>query len=652
MMNNIKYDNIGKRINGMISNNASSKNDFDAKDVFASNKNDIQANVNSISNASNNGTKNEMNDVMNFIYNNDASSISQSSNSEIVSGSNMSTSEILNESYSESTNSNQTQSSNSSGNTPYSSESQTSNNEEDMTPESPINPTDPIVVFDPKLVHSTVIRKYNNETPDANVTPEGNKSDFNSVAFDGISMPIVLVNKVNIDYANLIDFKLSICDFFPEIELKIYDYDETLKNSQSPGVSSMITVIIMAPVEGANKKISLTFYMNECKFEEDGTVFITGQMNLNNVRSKHNVQIGKTKLSTYEMLEQIAKDNDLGFAATENCKNISDRRWRQMYSQTYDDFIKEQLSFAGQDCNTIIDAWVDQFGYVVMVDLGWVFSYEVTSKQLTTKKTVGLHTNSKLTERAKETVEDTLRVITNSEINVELSNMIFTDYYESTDNSSIVETGNFQHYYYMHAIGSENKIERHVNINFENSLDGVDALNANPISTCEFIGFDFSDDDDTENTPIVVQKQNVSNFKNKMLSKTITVRMRKPNYMLQRGMLIGVIFEEYDDVTKSSIVSNMNYSERIEDGDSDSSTVNKPLTEEEKKMKDMSIGNPYAPLVNPALSDLYYIKGMTFEYSEGYDGILQTLTLAKKGLRNTLINNSLPQRNITPDKQI
>mgnify|MGYP006923219659 CR=1 FL=1 len=87
-------------------------------------------------------------------------------------------------------------------------------------------------------------------------------------------------------------------------------------------------------------------------------------------------QIGDDKLTTFEFCEEIAKTLKIGFAATDGCKDVSDAKWRQAYSERLRDFIYDQVKCGGLDEESIFDCWIDLFGYLVLVNFNYVMHYK------------------------------------------------------------------------------------------------------------------------------------------------------------------------------------------------------------------------------------------------------------------------------------
>lgn len=508
----------------------------------------------------------------------------------------------------------------------------------------PYNPTDPIVVFDPTMKKSIVVKNF--------IADSETSSDIRSISeanvlnIEGVKIPIISLNNSHVEDKDILQFKLSLKDFLPTLELKIYDQDGRIKAMDVPGMENSITVVLISPIDGANKKISIDFYIDECNFNDDHTIDYKGVMKVMNLFSPKNQQLGSDKLSTYEMFEEIAKENELGFAATEDCKDIEDKRWRQLYRQTYIDYIKEQLTFAGKDDHSVFDAWVDQYGYLVLVNVPWVFNYELNYYQLTIKTVSGINTGNKIGEENNPVSGETLRLLSNSKFTGYGENLRFTSFQDVVNNNAIKD-GTKNKYFYMKSLCEENKIESVETEYKEFSLDGNDDENTYSIENIEFIGFDMTDDDDEDNTPIIVQQKTVQNFFNQIYNKSIIVRMPKPNYLLQRGMLVLLDIEEYNSATKKAVIENASnaYASQSENDDDDTGKAPEDPGDV-LEASEIAFGNYQTGIMNFAKFGLYYIKDITFLYEYGNEEIVQEMTLVKRGLRNNL-NNKLSKLTIS-----
>lgn len=509
----------------------------------------------------------------------------------------------------------------------------------------PYNPTDPVVVFDPEFEKSKIVVRWN---PTGGEEPS-NELAQNALRGDAVRWPLIKLNTRVLDKTQIKSFKLELKGFLPTIELEIFDLDKIIQGTDVPGMNNVITVIITAPVNGANKKISCDFYIDSCEFT-NGIATYKGELKILDLKKSKFAQIGDKALTTYEFLEKIAKDCKLGFATTEQCKDINDARWRQIYSQNYKEYIEDQIKFGGVDEYSVFDAWVDQFGYLVMVNLPWIFKSDVDPMQLTTQVVGGETNDASSKELPDQKVFRVNRMITNNKDGNGTGNLYFNNYESVVDNKKNEKEGTLKTLWYLTNPCDTNLIASKQIQVIEDSIDGIQGSNEYEFETSEFIGVEMSD------KPILVQKEIVNSFRRKKFAKQLYVEMEKPNYSLQRGQLVQVLTEEFEPVTKKIIIDNYTNSQSLEETTSEK-------TEDDVKETNTSdeVINDSSSITNPSLSGLYYINCVGFKFSGSSDGvpdkngkqretpnaednILQYMYLIRKDIQNNIINKYTPPK--------
>ena len=497
----------------------------------------------------------------------------------------------------------------------------------------PYNPTDPIVVMDPEIDKSSIIRPYSATDTSDEISIDHNEYGAQT-KFDAIVVPLVKINQTLLSDDQLKAVEIKISKFLPELYLKINDVNESIAKLNSPGMTSTVTVIITAPIEEVSKKISLDFYVIESVSNPDGTLDIRGELSLPGMNQVKNEQIGDDKLTTYGFLKKIAEETKLGFAATEKCESIDDSRWRQIYSQTFKDYIEDQISFGGLDEDSVFDAWIDQFGYLVMVNLSYVMSEEIDKNQLMMRVVKGVLMNEKKDLSTEQQYEEVIRLLTNSKSITGLNNFQFNRWSSETNNDIIMNEGTANKYYYMTAACDENLIQSDGLEIYEMSTDGLENKDTYKFDKVEFIGFEMDDDE-----PILMQKKKVSRFKAMMDYKKVYIEMNQPNYYLQRGTLVNLEFEDYDSMTKNTAFYNAENTMSAQTSD-DIAAEEIDYGEQSQDVKDAML-NEHAGVPNFALSGMYYISDMEFKYDREIGEIVQCMHLVKRGLRNNIINKSM-----------
>lgn len=515
---------------------------------------------------------------------------------------------------------------------------------EDTQLKEPYNPTDPVVVFDPEFEKSKIVVRWN---PQGGEDPS-NELDQNALKEDAIRWPLIKLNTRVIDKTQIKLFKLEVKNFLPTIELEVFDNDKVIQDTDVPGMNNVITVVIIAAVNGANKKISCDFYITSCEFT-NGIASYKGELKLLDLKKSKFAQIGDKALTTYEFLEKIAHDCKLGFATTDRCKDINDARWRQVYSQNYKEYIEDQIKFGGVDEYSVFDAWIDQFGYLVMVNLPYVFKENVDPMQLTTQVVAGETNDAPNNELPENTVHLVNRMITNNKDGGGAGNLYFDNYESVVDNETNEKEGTLKTLWYLTNPCETNLIASKQIQVIEDSIDGLQGSNEYEFETSEFIGVEMSE------TPIIVQKEIAKSYRRKISAKQLYVEMEKPNYTLQRGQLLQVITEEYEAITKKMIIDNYTNTQTTEEttSEKDEEDVNSNVSD--------TVINDGDGVINPSLSGLYYINSVGFifsgssagvpdkngnhrKYGNGEENILQYMYLIRKDLQNNIINKYTPPK--------
>ena len=492
----------------------------------------------------------------------------------------------------------------------------------------PKNPTDPIVVFDPEFDFSNIVVSLNDYTEHMPSTPV---NDTNFLNIDAITQPLLKLNNKIIFPEKIYSLEIYLKEFLPKIKITVEDSDKNIQASDVPGMNNIITVILTAPVDGASKKMVMDFYITDCIFNEDNTVTYIGEYKANGLKQVKYTQIGDSPLSTYEYLYKIAKELKLGFACTNKCKEINDKKWRQIYSDTYVEYINKELKHAGIDEDSIFDAWIDNFGYIVLVNISYVFSEKLDIKQLSTKVIHGVTNTLVESPTPKQEVLEVYRIINNIEENNNINNLYFSEYHSVVDNKNILKKGTKNKYFYLSSPCDQNILQIENIRTIENSVDGIEGQDEYVYENIEFIGTNQSDEEGCE----LFQEQVVENYLNKIYAKSLVVTLENANYSLQRGMIVFVYINEYEQANKQLVTNNAENAITAQE-DTNDETANYL---KENILDEIGV-------MNPSLSGLYYIKDITFSFTGGIYKINQTLTLIKRDLQSNIVNKYTSHKHV------
>ena len=507
----------------------------------------------------------------------------------------------------------------------------------------PINYTDPYIWHDTMYSMEPIVRIYDPDVRN-NIDENGKingAQEYDATKVDGIMWPLIELNNRVLEKENIRHMILYYEEFTPTLYLEINDTGGYTKKEDIPGMNSEIKLVMIPSVDGVYKPIRLLFKIDDAYFEDD-IIYINATFKytpLNKTYIKEIVFPACTKcpqpesimLNTWEYHHRIAQLVGLGFASTDQCKNIEDRIPRIMSSESYQEFIQRNIKFGGLDENSIFDSWIDLYGYLVLVNVPYVMNSTITFRHLAIYATTGLHSTSERI-KSEEHPKYVHRILTDYNIQGAPNNMNI-EWYDPQTTNQMVEWGNMRNTMIFTPTGVQNgtnTIEQEDVLAKQNSLD-AEYLEDYMISQEQDIQIERYD------IPTERQRNLRIAFFNKYKQRTFVVRMSQPNFGLQRGTLVEVrIFTEQREQkqniqtgTDNVLGAQSTDVERQDFGD---------LTQREA-MEDGTL-----QMLNYGLSGQYYISGMRFEYSYEDDSnktdnmIKQILILTKKGLYNNIEN--------------
>jgi len=520
---------------------------------------------------------------------------------------------------------------------------QTPNQQESVGKEK--NYTDPKVCHDPSISLESIARKYTDQNKVMMENGEDISANnmYDATLIDGIEYPLVVINNRNIENNEIISMTINYNSFLPTIYIKVWDEHENEQKLNTTQMSGLIRVCMISPVDKVYKKILLNFKITNVMLDEydpayvsySGEYFVEGfkQTNIGHIwmptpcpKAITCQQGGHINANTWEMLHEIAGRIGLGFAATKKTKEIEDRIVRNIFSQRYDQYIKQQLEYSGLGEENIFDAWVDLYGYIVLVNVKWVMDEDILSTDLTINHNVGIHATSN--DLMEQEPEETERTLSNYNYMGAKSNAEIESYKVDVDNES-VNRGTLEKIYTQNIGGTKTIINEMDIQSKQDSVDGDFLEDYNTGKNRPIPVFNFNDDAYTGLSGgynIDEQKKIRKAYFKKKRQSVLHVNLRHPNFGLQRGTLVNISIFENDPINKQIMYDNTsNLSRNDTDIDADVHDLPDEINQKDTMM-DESV---YMP--NLKLSGLYYIDGMKFIYDRNKGSIVQSLQLLKKG---------------------
>jgi len=515
------------------------------------------------------------------------------------------------------------------------------------------NRTDPIVCHDPNISIEGIARIFSNQNK---FNGEGDEisaiNEFDALRIDAIEYPLVTINERNIEANDIINMTINYDRFLPTISITIRDIHESEQRINTTQMNGLIKIAMISPVDKVYRKILLNFRIMNVSINPNdrsrisyyGEFYVEGFRDVNTMHiwmeSVCPKQItcqqgGHVNANTWEMLHQIASLTGLGFAATKNCKDVPDRVVRHIHTQRFNEYIEQQLTHSGSDEENIFDAWVDLYGYIVLVNIPWVLNEDISYKDLTIVANTGIHaTSNDLMDQEPQEVYRTLtnynRLNTKSNLEIESFNTVV--------NNEAIEDGTLERVYPM----SMTENGRFVKLNMldiqskQNSIDGEHIEEYNTGKKCPIPRFDFNDDAWTGLTGgynLNTQKRIREAYLKKLHQSVLNVKLKTINFGLQRGTLVNISIFENDMANKDFIIRNTSRLTRTDDDIAE----DKPEFDSDLNHEEL-VTNSTIWVPNIKLSGLYYIDGMKFEYNPNIGKIDQTIFLIKKGSTSGYVN--------------
>ena len=527
------------------------------------------------------------------------------------------------------------------------------------------NYTDPKVCHDPSLTCEGITTIYYNENKTEMDEGElSTNNTYDAKKTDAILYPLLSINNRNISHDDIIEMTLYYDSFVPHIKLIIYDELESEQKYNSTQMSGLIRICMIPTVDKVYRKILMNFKIESAVINPYNPAITTytgsmdiplfKQTNIGHIwmpevcpKSPTCMQGAHINANTWEMLHKIAEMTGLGFAATKRCKEIEDRVIRNVFTQRFDEFIEEQLTHCGLTEENIFDAWVDLYGYIVMVNVPWVLSQDIVSEDLTNTATIGMHSASNtLPEQKPEPVE---RTLTDFNRVGAVSNLQIKSY-DTIISNHAVHHGTLEHVFIVDFVGTKTKMRELDVQTKQNSVDGEYLEDYNTGKNRPIPKFNFNIDEYTElqgGYDLDNQKVIRNAFFRKHRQQILEVTLKYLNFGLQRGCLVNLAIFEDNTKLKKNIAGNVN--NLSGSMDVNQSHIDTPPEYDEKDML-LDEGTQFP---NFKLSGLYYIDGMRFEYNAEEDEMVQVLILFKKGItsgyhnRHTMPKAEVPEERTT-----
>lgn len=221
------------------------------------------------------------------------------------------------------------------------------------------------VKFDNTLQQSNIIIPLaNSSRAEAQEAYTENKPSVQQTHIYGIQAPLIMINKIVVDFSDVISFELKNEKILPEVHLIVNDRYNLTTILDTPSLDNELRIQILPKFEDKYKKINLTFFITKMKID-NGEVQITGEYKLSNFTSNNFKSFGK--INPYKLCQTIAQETQLGFA-TNVADNTELERYIYCDNKSYKDLLRDEIS---KSCTTtqIFEYWIDWWNNLILVDI-------------------------------------------------------------------------------------------------------------------------------------------------------------------------------------------------------------------------------------------------------------------------------------------
>lgn len=221
------------------------------------------------------------------------------------------------------------------------------------------------VIFDHKLKQSDIIVPLQNSSKDeAGDVYTKNQPEIQQTSILGIQSPLIMINKIVVDFTDVVDFELDCTGILPSVSLIARDRKKLTESFDTPGIDNELRIQILPKFEDKYKKINLTFYITSMDIE-NGFITIRASYKVPKLTQSNIKALGE--INTYKLFELVANETDMGFA-TNICENDADKRWIYCNNKSYIDLLSDEIRRSGSDLQ-ICDFWVDWWNNIVLADI-------------------------------------------------------------------------------------------------------------------------------------------------------------------------------------------------------------------------------------------------------------------------------------------
>lgn len=193
--------------------------------------------------------------------------------------------------------------------------------------------------------------------------PENQAAEVQQTKITGILTPLIKINNIIILWSKVTRFELNSIGTVPQLSFTFIDDNGFVKSLDQPGNDNLVIVQILPPFDNAYKKINLRFYISDISISGSK---ITLSCIYNVPKLYQDTIKGLGKLTTYGLMDKIAKESELGFAS--NLEGTEDERYVYISNSNFLETIEKEIKNSGNE-TCIMDSWIDLHNYLVLCDI-------------------------------------------------------------------------------------------------------------------------------------------------------------------------------------------------------------------------------------------------------------------------------------------
>lgn len=222
------------------------------------------------------------------------------------------------------------------------------------------------VEFDSKLKKPEIIIPLTNSSREESGNDyRNNWQQVQQTSIYGIETPLIMINKIVVDFTDVISFNLRSIGPIPQLDMEVKDRDKLSTSIDTPGLDNQICVQIIPQFDNAYKKINLVFSISNISIR-NGNIKLSGVYKVPKLLSSSFKSFGE--ITTYNLFKEIATDSELGFAS--NCQNNeADKRYIYCDNLSYSEVMAREIDRSESNATQVYDYWIDFWDNINYVNI-------------------------------------------------------------------------------------------------------------------------------------------------------------------------------------------------------------------------------------------------------------------------------------------